>query len=419
MMSNVFIGGGGEVSLVLHKATNQYRVIKQIEKFGGQNSSKVNRLNKKLAYEGKLLAALDHPNIVKVHEILQDENQVAMVLEYVEGKDLSHYYKNDPLFDSLPAIATIIEQILSALAYLHNKGIIHKDIKLQNIVLEEPTAFSNLKLIDFGFSEIKNRDWTKNNAGTAYYLAPEILQKDYDKKCDLWSVGILLYLFLFKEFPFRGKTFGEISDQILNKNIDDLINEKEKKNPLAIQFLKKLLERDPENRYSAKEALNDPFIQTYTRFPKMYAKDFELFKVYHDKTVMELVFSSVYVHNLMTSKEKSNFVRVFRCLDKQRRGYICNEDFLALDFNNDKDIMKVEVNEPNTGKLGLTNLIISCVNLNKNDEIRQLFVYLDRDQDLMVKMEDLYDVLEKYIDKKVLEQIKTQFKKLKDQQVKN
>jgi len=380
----------------------------------------MSRLNKKLAYEAKLLAALDHPNIVKVHEVLQDESQVAMVLEYVEGKDLSHYYKNNPLFDTLEAIATIMEQILSALAYLHYKGVIHKDIKLQNIMLEEPSPYSNLKLIDFGFSEIKSRDWTKNNAGTAYYIAPEIFQKNYDRKCDVWSVGILLYLFLYKDFPFKGKTFQKISEQILTKDIDKLLEEKDndKKDPLVINFLKKLLERDPGKRYSVQDALNDPFIQKYAKLPKIYAQDFELFKIYHDKTVMELVFSSVYVHNLMDNKEKSNFIRIFRAIDKQRRGYICNEDFQKLDFGKDQDIMKVEVNDPGqTGRLGLTNLIISCVDLNRKDVIRQLFVYLDTDQDLVVNIEELYLVLEKYIDKKVLEQIKIHFKKLKNSRV--
>jgi len=362
---------------------------------------------------------MDHPNIVKVYEVFQDDDQVAIVLEHVEGRDLRQNLKN-PLFHSYEAIATVIEQILSGLIYLHMKGVTHKDIKPENIVLEEESPYANLKLIDFGFSEIKHRQDTHNNAGTILYTAPEVLMRGSDKKCDLWCTGIILYQLLFKELPFRGKTPSDIQDQILTKNLNELFESSKAKatDPLAINFLQKLIERSLKKRYSAEEALNDPFIQKYARKPQIDNIDFEIFKIYQGKTVMELVLSSVFVHNLMLREEKSKFVRIFRALDTKRRGFISSDDFQTVDFSATQETVKAEISKKvQKGQLGLTNMIISCVDLTNKDVIRRLFTYLDFDEDLFINLEDIYNVLEKYIDKNVLKEIQSQLKAMNKKQV--
>lgn len=363
---------------------------------------------------------MDHPNIVKVYEVFQDEDQVAIVLEHVEGKDLRQNLKN-PLFNSYEAIATVTEQILSGLVYLHMKGVTHKDIKPENIVLEEASPYANLKLIDFGFSEIKHRQDTHNNAGTISYTAPEVLMRGSHKKCDLWCTGVLLYQLLFKELPFKGRDPSEIRDQILTNNLNELFEspQAKSKDPLAINLLQKLIERDLKKRYSAEEALNDPFIQKYARKPQIETSDFEIFKIYQSKTVMELVLSSVFVHNLMLREEKSKFVRIFRALDTKRRGFINSDDIQTVDFSGTQETVKTEIsNKVQKGQLGLTNMIISCVDLSNKDVIRRLFTYLDLDEDLFINLEDIYTVLEKYIDKNVLKEIKSQLKSLNKKQVK-
>jgi len=418
-LSNLPLGGCGEAYKTFHKLTNQFRVVKKINKHSGYDLIKIDKLNQKLIYEAKLIAAMDHPNIVKAYEIFQDEDQVAIVLEYVEGKDLRQNLQN-PLFDSNEAIATIIEQVLSGLVYLHMKGVTHKDIKAENIVLEEANPFSNLKLIDFGFSEIKHRQDTHNNAGTIFYTAPEVLMRGNDKKCDLWCTGVLLYQLAFKELPFKGSTPSEIREQILTKDLNELFGtpQARSKDPLLINLLRKLIARDLKKRYSAEEALNDPFIQKYARKPEIEPDDFETFNVYKKKTAMELVLSSVFVHNLMSREEKSNFVRIFRALDTKRRGFLSSDDFQSVDFSSSQEAVKAEISQKaQKGQLALTNMIISCVDLNNKDVIRKLFTYLDFDEDLFINLEDVYNVLEKYIDKNVLKEIKSQLKTLNKKQV--
>ena len=118
------------------------------------------------------------------------------------------------LFDSLiqnvgfteNASASIIKQVLSAVSFLHSRNIAHRDIKPDNILFESNDAL-NVKLLDFGNS----RQMGKNEAmrgvyGTAYYVAPEVLQGDYDEKCDIWSIGIILYMLLSGNPPFNGNS---------------------------------------------------------------------------------------------------------------------------------------------------------------------------------------------------------------------
>jgi len=384
-----------------------------IDKSGKNDEDKMHKLTKKLAFEAKLLAALDHPNIVKVHEVLQSDNQVMVVLEYVEGKDLYQHYKK-PEFRNYDVIATIMEQLFSALAYLDMKGVIHKDIKLQNIMLDEEGSFKNLKLIDFGFSELAEKASSKSNAGTIIYMAPEVFMRNYDKKCDIWSAGVILYLLLFRELPFRAKNCDETANEIINKDLEAMFAAKLSScsDPLAIDFLRRLLERDYSLRYSALEALSDPFILKYAKLPSIQTGDYELFKVYQEKTVMELILSAIFVHNLMIYEEKHDFFRVFRALDTKRRGYISSQDLNLLTTSSPEDEIKVEISGGGkTGKLSFTNLLISCVDMTNRDVLRRLFLYISREDSAVIYMEDVYKLLELYIDKEVLKRVKSFFQK--------
>lgn len=99
-----------------------------------------------------------------------------------------------------------MRQALSALKYLHAHKIIHRDIKPENFLLFKPNDSDNIKIIDFGLSQREKQDIEANPNGTAYYIAPEVLEGDFNSKCDIWSLGVVLYIMLCGWPPFKGTT---------------------------------------------------------------------------------------------------------------------------------------------------------------------------------------------------------------------
>jgi calcium-dependent protein kinase len=114
----------------------------------------------------------------------------------------------------------VMKSILSAVVYMHKLGIVHRDLKPENMLYVDKEPNSNLKLIDFGTARkiIPGKKLTKQ-IGTAYYIAPEVLAKSYDEKCDVWSCGIILYILLSGYPPFRGQTEKEIIEQVKFGNV--------------------------------------------------------------------------------------------------------------------------------------------------------------------------------------------------------
>ena len=136
------------------------------------------------------MSRLDHPNIVKLYEAYERRRHIYLVMEYCPGGNLAdrHFAENE--------CASIIRKILSAVAYMHSKRVVHRDLKLENIVFArnmEP------KIIDFGLAtkylsqEYKNMT---DRVGTLYSMAPQVLQGVYTSKCDMWSIGVIAYILL-------------------------------------------------------------------------------------------------------------------------------------------------------------------------------------------------------------------------------
>jgi len=159
------------------------------------------KLNKteedKLFEELSILRSIDHPCIVKVFEHFQDDKYHYLISEYCTGGELFERIKDVSPFTEKVA-AHYMKQILSAISYCHVNNIVHRDLKPENILFDSKLTNSNIKVIDFGAStKFDHNEMMTKRIGTPFYVAPEILlKKPYDEKCDVWSLGVIMYILL-------------------------------------------------------------------------------------------------------------------------------------------------------------------------------------------------------------------------------
>jgi serine/threonine protein kinase len=191
--------GQGSTCLVaeaFHQQTGESYAVKIIH-FNKNISS---QLSSAIERETRILKKLDHPNIIKVIEVIQENDKVFVVMEYCEGGTLLDLILADKLKD-LSEVKRLFHQIAEAVSYLHRLGIAHGDIKPDNIVL---TAEGDTKLIDFGYCKEELLGFDQDKSGTVKYAPPELFQSGaYNtRKADVWSLGILLFVMATGRFPY-------------------------------------------------------------------------------------------------------------------------------------------------------------------------------------------------------------------------
>ena len=248
-------GAFGTVRLAIHKATKQTRAVKVLKK-----SEQDMEL---LLREVEILSKLSHPNIMQIYEVFQDKTSFYIVSEYCKGGELFDILSKK---GSLSATETahIIKQVLSAICYSHKNNIVHRDLKPENILLDDNTKEMLIKIIDWGCAVSFSTGKKLSEAdGTAYYIAPEVLKESYDEKCDVWSVGVILYIMLCGYPPFNGTTDDEIFDKVKIGEFDYPKEEWDHISKDARDLVAHMLTVDPKNRYSAVECLAHPWFQKH------------------------------------------------------------------------------------------------------------------------------------------------------------
>lgn len=207
-----------------------------------------------------MLKNLDHPNIVKLHEIYENDEYVFLVQELCECDMLQFFSSRNGATKRDLQILCI--KLLSALAYCHKHGVIHRDIKFQNIVFGKKDDIRTLKLIDFGLAGyVQSKNSLSKAMGTAIYLAPEVISGDYDEKADIWSLGVLLYYLVTGNPPFNGSNTKELYMDILQHSSRGSIIPQEwiKENPIG-ELIENMLVYDPDERASAHDLLRHPWL---------------------------------------------------------------------------------------------------------------------------------------------------------------
>jgi serine/threonine protein kinase len=260
-VSNVVFGSGhyGTVRQCIHRATGQSYAVKTIEK------AKLNRVDH-LQREVKLLSVIRHENIMKMVDCYEDEDYVHIVTEKYTGGELFDKIIDNTTRDgclSETEAARIIEQLLRAVSYLHENNIVHRDIKPENVLFESEDVDSSIRLIDFGLSRThsQNDEAMSSPVGTCYYMSPELLKGQYNRSTDIWSIGVIAYILLCGYPPFNGNDDKEIVSAIHRGNYT-FIDGWDGVSVQALDFIKCLMRRDPRRRFTAKEALAHPWLNS-------------------------------------------------------------------------------------------------------------------------------------------------------------
>jgi len=211
--------------------------------------------------EIQTLEMLDHPHIVRVHEILEDDKNIYMALELIEHGNLlevlSQMQENGTPFNERD-VANIIYQILLAINYIHTSGVVHRDLKLENIMIDIEESLDGqtnviCKVTDFGFACLLDPRRARSlSIGTPLYMAPDVLNKMYDNKADIWSLGVIAYILLTGKPPFDGKDDDELFKQIRYGILDlEGLNKYHEEGEDAKDFIKKCLNRNAKARWTA------------------------------------------------------------------------------------------------------------------------------------------------------------------------
>jgi serine/threonine protein kinase/Tfp pilus assembly protein PilF len=206
--------------------------------------------------EAQAAAALDHPNICTVHELDEAEDKAFISMAYIEGQSLRKKTESGPL--ELDEALRIVTQVAEGLQEAHKKGIVHRDIKSANIMVDER---SQAKIMDFGLARMTGTTLLTQEGtamGTIAYMSPEqALGEEVDQRTDIWSLGVMFYEMLTGQLPFQGD-HGQAVVYSIRKDKPRPITELKQDIPVSIeQVVSKALEKDPEKRYQHAEELLD------------------------------------------------------------------------------------------------------------------------------------------------------------------
>lgn len=197
-------GGYGSVYLLKHKVNGDLTAAKFVDVTSFLN--KADNIQKALK-EAQYLLTIDHENIINLETVFLLKKEIIIFTEYVAGGELKDYILNRQIPCTESEVKKIAKSLIAAIGYIHQNNIVHRDLKLENILLNERGNPYSVKIIDFGISGLLSKVGGGEiiQAGTLIYSPPEIVAKkrlESNPKIDVWSLGVILYILLTKEYPF-------------------------------------------------------------------------------------------------------------------------------------------------------------------------------------------------------------------------
>ncbi|KAL7559058.1 hypothetical protein ACA910_018413 [Epithemia clementina (nom. ined.)] len=369
-----------------------------------------------LKNEIAIMRTMDHPNIVKATEVYLYRKQIYIIMEACDGGDL---YTRSPYSER--QAATYMSQLCSAINYMHRHGIVHRDLKYENIMFETNQTNSEVKVIDFGLSKKFLGDKPgvmTDRVGTVYTMAPQVLQGIYSSQADLWSLGVIAYMLLSASKPFMHKRRRKMIDMIMrgayhfDAPVWDLISTEAK------DFVSKLLVVDPKIRLNAKQALEHEWIVNREKLSdEVPAEDVlmampESLLRYKDTSNLKKLALNVIAHR-STADEIVHLRKTFEAYDTERNGVISYEEFKAAlekaKYSEDSILEifeSIDVNK--NGHINYTEFLAATMEAHGHIEERRIaeaFDRLDSDDSGFISKSNLKELLGSGYSKKAVDDL--------------
>ncbi|CAI0549450.1 unnamed protein product [Linum tenue] len=394
-------GEFGITYLSTDKETKEALACKSISKRKLRTAVDIEDVRREVA----IMASLpDHPNIVKLRATYEDYENVHLVMELCEGGELfdrivarGHYSER--------AAASVTRTVAEVVRMCHVNGVMHRDLKPENFLFANKKENSPLKAIDFGLSVFfKPGEIFTEIVGSPYYMAPEVLKRNYGPEVDVWSAGVILYILLCGVPPFWAESEQGVALAILRGNLDFKREPWPQISESARSLVRQMLDPDPSNRLTAQQVLDHPWIQNAKKAPNVPLGDIVRTRLKQFSMMNRFKKKALRVIAEHLSLEEVEVIRdMFTLMDTDGDGKVSYEELRAGLWNVGSQLAEPEIkmlmevaDVDGNGTLDYGEFVAVTIHLQKmeNDvHVRRAFVYFDKDGSGYIDLDELREAL--------------------------
>eukprot|EP00252_Welwitschia_mirabilis_P001502 TRINITY_DN11361_c0_g3_i2.p1 TRINITY_DN11361_c0_g3~~TRINITY_DN11361_c0_g3_i2.p1 ORF type:complete len:535 (-),score=109.49 TRINITY_DN11361_c0_g3_i2:146-1750(-) len=394
-------GEFGVTYLCSNRETNEVFACKSISKKKLRTPIDVEDVRREVQIM-KLLP--EHPNIVRLKSTFEDESAVHLVMELCEGGELfdrivarGHYTER--------AAAVVARTIVEVVQLCHKHGVMHRDLKPENFLFANKKENSALKAIDFGLSiTFKTGEKFSEIVGSPYYMAPEVLRRNYGPEVDVWSAGVILYILLCGVPPFWAETEQGVAQAILQSRIDFKREPWPRISEQAKSLVKQMLDPDPQRRPTAQQVLEHPWLQNAKKAPNVSLGETVIARLKQFSAMNKFKKRALRViAEQLTVEEAAGIKEVFEKMDINKKGNLSLEELkmglkkIGTQMGDTEIQMMMDAADVDgNGVLDYGEFVTVSIHLRRmgsDEHLQKAFAFFDKNSSGYIEYEELKEAL--------------------------